>query len=70
MLLAPNAPEQNPVEDIWLQAKNCLRKFWYKLKSFPVIKWFFNLITKWQFFDFPKVHEYGILSPKVVEVNA
>ncbi len=24
---APNAPEQNPVEDVWLQAKNFLRKF-------------------------------------------
>ena len=26
---APNAPEQNPVEDIWLQGKNWLRKFYY-----------------------------------------
>jgi len=28
ILFAPNAPEQNPVEDVWLQAKNFLRKFW------------------------------------------
>lgn len=26
---APNAPEQNPVEDIWLQTKNFLRKFYH-----------------------------------------
>ncbi len=27
ILFAPNAPEQNPVEDVWLQAKTLLRKF-------------------------------------------
>jgi transposase len=26
----PNAPEQNPVEDIWLKGKNFLRKHFYK----------------------------------------
>jgi transposase len=26
ILFAPNAPEQNPVEDIWLQGKNLMRK--------------------------------------------
>ncbi|WP_293262410.1 IS630 family transposase [Microcoleus sp. PH2017_21_RUC_O_A] len=34
ILFAPNAPEQNPVEDIWLQAKNFLRSYWYLCKSF------------------------------------
>jgi hypothetical protein len=29
ILLAPNAPEQNPVEDIWLQTQIFLRKYWY-----------------------------------------
>lgn len=28
MLLAANAPQQNPMEDVWLQASNFLRKFW------------------------------------------
>lgn len=37
-VLALNAPEQNPVEDIWLKAKNFLRKFWYKLNSFALVK--------------------------------
>ncbi len=26
--LAPNAPEQNPIEDVWLQGKEMLRKYW------------------------------------------
>lgn len=62
VLLAPNAPEQNPVEDIWLQAKNYLRKFGYKLKSFALVKWFFSSIIKGEFFDFPKLDKDGILS--------
>lgn len=56
--LAPNAPEQNPVEDVWLQAKNFLRKFWYLCKSFPIVKWLFNFFTHQQKFDFPKLNQY------------
>ena len=39
ILFAPNAPDQNPVEDIWLQSKNFLRKYWYLCKSFKIIKY-------------------------------
>ncbi|MEG4278207.1 IS630 family transposase [Microcoleus sp. MON1_C1] len=38
ILFAPNAPQQNPVEDIWLQAKNFLRKYWYLCRSFKIVK--------------------------------
>ena len=38
ILFAPNLPQQNPVEDIWLQAKNFLRKYWYLCRSFKIIK--------------------------------
>jgi transposase len=38
ILFAPNAPEQNPVEDIWLQAKNILRKFACRCKYFAIVK--------------------------------
>lgn len=55
---APNAPEQNPVEDVWLQAKNFLRKFWPLCKSFSVVKWLFKFFTNHQEFDFPKLHQY------------
>lgn len=58
ILFAPNAPQQNPVEDVWLQAKNFLRKFWHLCKSFPVIKWLFKFFTAHQKFDFPKLQQY------------
>jgi putative transposase len=38
ILFAPNAPQQNPVEDSWLQAKNFLRKYWYLCRYFKMIK--------------------------------
>lgn len=38
LLFAPNAPEQNPVEDIWLQGKNHLRKNFAINKTFGAVK--------------------------------
>jgi transposase len=35
---APNAPEQNPVEDIWLKGKNYLRKKFATTKTFAQVK--------------------------------
>lgn len=58
ILFAPNAPEQNPVEDVWLQAKNFVRKYWHMCKSFLIIKWLFKFFTSHQRFDFPKLHQY------------
>jgi transposase len=59
ILFAPNAPEQNPVEDIWLQAKNFLRKYWQLCKSFAIVRWLFKFFTNHQKFDFPKLHQYA-----------
>lgn len=59
LLFAANSPEQNPVEDVWLQAKNFLRKFWHLCKSFPVVKWLFKFFTHHQKFDFLKVEQYA-----------
>lgn len=58
ILFAPNAPEQNPVEDIWLQAKNFLRKYWYLCKSFKIVKFLFEFFTKEHKFNFPKINQY------------
>lgn len=45
MRFAPNAPEQNPVEDVWLQAKNHLRKQFAANKTFAEVKaCFFNFL--------------------------
>lgn len=57
--LAPNAPEQNPIEDIWLQAKNCLREFWFLLKSFEDAKYLFQFFLNGQIFDLPKFSKYS-----------
>ncbi|MEG4202290.1 IS630 family transposase [Microcoleus sp. Pol12A5] len=63
ILFAPNAPEQNPVEDIWLNAKTWLRKFGKRLSSFSLVKWFFNFTIQEQSFDFPKLHKFGDFEP-------
>ncbi len=57
---SPNAPEQNPVEDIWLQAKNFIRKFYHLGNYFKVVKWLFKFFADGQIFDFPKLFQYGI----------
>jgi transposase len=36
--LAPNAPEQNPVEDVWLQAKQFIRKYARLCRRFRSVK--------------------------------
>jgi transposase len=59
ILFAPNAPAQNPVEDVWLQAKNFLRRFWYLCRSFPVVKYLFKFFTDRQTFDFSKIEQYS-----------
>jgi len=56
---APNAPEQNPVEDVWLHAKNFLRKYWYLCRSFKIIKMLFVLAVQGEKFDFSKIEKYS-----------
>ena len=36
VLFAPNAPQQNPVEYIWVPAKNFLIKYWYLCNPFKI----------------------------------
>ena len=56
---APNDPTQNPVEDVWLHAKNFIREFYHLCKSFSHVKKLFELVTHHQVFDFPKISMYG-----------
>lgn len=60
--LAPNAPEQNPVEDIWLQAKRFIRKYARLCKKFGAVKFLFELVTHCQTFAFAKTFMYGYCS--------
>ena len=62
MRLAPNAPEQNPVEDVWLQAKQFIRKFTRLCKRFSSVKLLFKLVTHCQTFAFAKAFMYGYCS--------
>ena len=50
----PNAPEQNPVEDIWLPGKNLMRKFAYRCKSLAIVKRLLMFFLNRQIFGFPK----------------
>ncbi len=67
---APNAPEQNPVEDIWLQAKRWIRECYHLCRSFTVVKFLFELVTHCQVFDFPKLSMYGLFSQIIVDQEA
>ena len=58
---APNAPEKNPVEDIWLQTKNFMIAFYHLCSSFQIVKWLFKFFADGQIFDFLKLFHYGIL---------
>lgn len=58
ILFAPNAPQQNPVEDVWLQTKNFLRKYWHLCQSFRAIKVLFEFFAESSKFDFPKIAWY------------
>ena len=64
ILFAPNAPHQNPVEDVWLQGKNFLRRHFYENKTFQQVKQsFFNFLNK-KIFNFEKPKWYlEILQP-------
>jgi putative transposase len=58
LLFAPNAPEQNPVEDCWLKAKNYVRQHLLELKSFKQVCDFFIQAFKELSFDFNKINWY------------
>ena len=45
LLFAPHAPDQNPVEDVWLRGKNFLRSHFYENNTFQKVKM--------SFFQFP-----------------
>ena len=57
-LFAPNAPEQNPVEDIWLQGKDYLRKMFAENKTFAKVKQSFRNYYQNRKFTFPKLEMY------------
>lgn len=55
--LAPNAPEENPIEDIWLQGKNHIRKE-AKYENFSDVQNAFVKCIKSKKFKFSKIEKY------------
>lgn len=50
--------KQNPIEVLWLQAKNFVRKFYHLCKFTACVTSLFTLVTHHQIFDFPKLYMY------------
>ena len=65
ILFAPHAPEQNPVEDIWLKGKNWLRKQFAFNKTFADVKnCFFEYLNE-QIFISAK-HAWYLADPQII----
>jgi transposase len=55
---APYDPSQNPIEDVWNQAKAFVRQMWSNLTDFQDVTTAFEQFVSEQVFDFPKLHRY------------
>lgn len=58
ILFEKNAPDQNPVEDIWLKGKNFLRRNFYRFNSFAKVKKGFKGFLDGNSFHFHKYQWY------------
>lgn len=63
--LAPHAPQQNPIEDVWLQGKRFIRKYARLCKRFESVKLLFELEIHCQTFAFAKAFMYGYCSSPI-----
>lgn len=55
---APHAPEQKPIEDIWLQVKSYVRKHWFQCDTFQHVTQLFEEALATLTFDFKKLRMY------------
>ena len=58
VLFAPNAPEQNPIEDVWLKAKEYVRKHWRECFTFQLVMHLFEEALNTLSFQFEKLRMY------------
>ncbi len=56
---APYAPQQNPMEDVWLAGKREIRRQWAELSSFHDVKTLFSSTITHRPFYFHKLDWYG-----------
>lgn len=59
---APYAPQENPVEAIWLQLKTLLRRFYRFGRSFKIVKRLFQLFVDLKLFNLPNFLNYDAFS--------
>lgn len=58
IVFAPNAPEQNPIEDVWLKAKQYVRKNWQQCSTFQQVMRMFQEAINTLSFKFEKLRMY------------
>lgn len=61
-LFAPYAPENNPIEEVWLSLKTLLRRCYRFGKNFSIIKRLFEMLVDYKLFNFPKLKNYDAFS--------
>ncbi len=61
-LFAPYAPEENPIEAIWLSLKSLIRRCYRFCHNFKIMKKLFNLFIEYQLFKFPNLKNYDAFS--------
>jgi transposase len=64
-LFGPYGPEENPVEAIWLQVKNFIRRFYYICHSFRVVKKLFQFFFKFKLFNPPNLKKYDAFAQMI-----
>lgn len=61
-LFAPYAPEENPIEAVWLSLKNLTRRCYRFCKNFKVMTQLFEFLVKLKLLTFPKLENYDAFS--------
>ncbi|VXD17538.1 IS630 family transposase [Planktothrix paucivesiculata] len=61
-LFAPYAPEENPIEAIWLSLKSLLRRCYRFCKNFTLMKRLFKCLVDFKLFNFPDIKKYDAFS--------
>jgi transposase len=59
LTFAPNAPQQNPIEEVWLAGKTAVRQAWQQLGTFTDVKRVFQQHIDMRRFEFEKLNWYG-----------
>jgi hypothetical protein len=50
--------QENPVEEIWLQVKNFIRRLYYMCKRFSIVKRLFQFFFNFKLFNPPNLINY------------